>query len=42
MSRIIGVVGIIGGLDIVIIMNNRRVGIIEGGGGGLDRVEQIM
>ena len=40
MSRIIGVVGIIGGLDIVIIMNNRRVGII--GGGGLDRVEQIM
>ena len=39
MSRIIGVVGIIGGLDIVIIMNNRRVGII---GGGLDRVEQIM
>ena len=40
MSRIIGVVGIIGGLDIVIIMNNRRGG--RRGGGGLDRVEQIM
>ena len=38
MSRIIGAVGIIGGLDIVIIINNRRVGII----GGLDGVEKIM
>ena len=38
MSRIIGAVGIIGGLDIVIIINNRRVEII----GGLDGVEKIM
>ena len=32
-SRIIGGVGIIGGLDIVIIINNRGVGIIGGGRG---------
>ena len=35
-SRIIRGVGIIGGLDIVIIINNR------GGGWGLDGVEKIM
>ena len=34
-SRIIGGVGIIGGLGIVIIVNNR-------GGGGLDGVEKIV
>ena len=31
-SRIIGGVGIMGGLDIVIIINNRRFGIIGGVG----------
>ena len=35
--RIIGGVGIIGGLDIVIIINNRG-----GRGGGLDGVEKIV
>ena len=38
-SRMIGGVGIIGGLDIVIIINNRGVGIVEG---GLDGVEKIL
>ena len=33
-SRIIGGAGIIGGLDIVINISNRGVGIIGGGGGG--------
>ena len=37
-SRIIGGVGIIGGLDIVIIINNREVGIIR----GLEGVEKIV
>ena len=39
-SRIIGAVGIIGGLDIAIIVNNRGggVGII----GGLDGVEKMV
>ena len=37
-SRIIRGVGIIGGLDIVIIINNR----IIGGGQGLDGVEKIV
>ena len=37
--RIIGGVGIIGVLDIVIIINNKGLGII-GGGRGLDRVEK--
>ena len=36
--RIIGGVGIIGGLDIAIIINNRGIGII----GGLDQVEKIV
>ena len=36
--QIIGEVGIIGGLDIVIIINNRGVGII----GALDGVEKIV
>ena len=37
-SQIIGGVGIIGGLDIVIIINNRGVGIIE----GVDGHEKIV
>ena len=40
-SRIIGGVGIIEGLDIVVINNNRGVGII-GGGGVLDGAEKIV
>ena len=38
--NIIGRVGIIGGLDIVIIINNRGLGII--GGGGMDGVEKLV
>ena len=40
-SRIIGGVGIIGGLDIVIIINIRGVGKC-GGRGGVRRVEKIV